>query len=398
MTAACSGPSTNTPTLLPTATLVEPFGTSVATNAPIVADETAAMAGIQQTLNRYADLLNANKLDNLRVDGPGAIVDPANLPLRRLVIAQSQNDILRRGTTIVRRYQVKEVIPRINGFMQAQIEREDGDLADWLFRNVDGVWLLSEPNVEQLGPRQEIHIAHFVVLTYPWTDAETLRIITGLLEHAYTTVKGKLEKVPDEPALVALKPVYALAAYDPMGTLAYYDQHSHPDRIVIYQPGSFTFGFYPPGEGWGGLLSKVLTHEYTHLVTQRRFMPLDRMADWMVEGIADYVAGEPRADAARAAFASGDIIPIVDPKDGVTPRDLQHLTILGAADHDIAYGYAASLVAYIVDRHGGLDGFWRLAMSYSKEQALAAALQQAFGITYAQFDTEWRDWLHEHYR
>jgi hypothetical protein len=168
--------------------------------------------------------------------------------------------------------------------------------------------------------------------------------------------------------------------------------------MVIYLPGSFTFGFYDPAEGWSGIVGKVLTHEYTHLVTQRSFMPLDRMADWMVEGIADYVAGQPRANAARAAFGRGDIIPMIDPKGGATPRDLQHLSVLGSADHDIAYGYAASLVAYIVERHGGLDGFWKLATIYGREQALEPAIQQAFAVDYTQFDTEWRDWLREHYR
>jgi hypothetical protein len=63
----------------------------------------------------------------------------------------------------------------------------------------------------------------------------------------------------------------------------------------------------------------------------------------------------------------------------------------------LAYGLAASLVDYINEKHGGMDGFWKFAAAFDQQQNLDKALQEAFGVTYEQFDTDWRAWLKAKY-
>jgi hypothetical protein len=59
----------------------------------------------------------------------------------------------------------------------------------------------------------------------------------------------------------------------------------------------------------------------------------------------------------------------------------------------LSYGFATSLVDFIVEKHGGLDGFWKLAHALDETSDFKKAVQQAFGISYEQFDREWQDWL-----
>lgn len=59
-------------------------------------------------------------------------------------------------------------------------------------------------------------------------------------------------------------------------------------------------------------------------------------------------------------------------------------------------------MAYIVETQGGLDGFWRFAAAVRDTPGTGIefydkALQKAFGMTYAEFDAGWRQWLQENY-
>ena len=79
-------------------------------------------------------------------------------------------------------------------------------------------------------------------------------------------------------------------------------------------------------------------------------------------------------------------------------QDLEHLTLLEkSSDVSLAYGFAYSLVAYINEKYGGMEGFWKVVEAYDKSQKFDLALQQAFGVTYEQFDQDWRAWLKENY-
>ena len=62
-------------------------------------------------------------------------------------------------------------------------------------------------------------------------------------------------------------------------------------------------------------------------------------------------------------------------------------------DRGLAYAYAYTVVAYIVETYGGLDGFWKLAQAYDRVQGMERALQEAFGVGLEQFEREWMDWV-----
>jgi len=190
-----------------------------------------------------------------------------------------------------------------------------------------------------------------------------------------------------------IKPIFGLGSPVAADLLARYLPDARDPQIEVFAPGSYPFGFYDPAIGWEQPLEATLTHEYTHLVMDRSFIPLGQVSGWMREGLAEYVAGIRHQDTLREIVRSGRIIPIIDTAaPALQKQDLQHFDTLDA-DPEQTYALAYALVAYITERHGGVDGFWKFAQAYDQRADLDLALQQAFGITYAQFDTDWRAWL-----
>lgn len=157
-----------------------------------------------------------------------------------------------------------------------------------------------------------------------------------------------------------------------------------PVQIVVYALHSYAFGSYDPAKGWEADLLTTLTHEYTHLTNDQLFTPIVRMSDWMYEGLAEYVS-DPETPINRGvpfAVRENKIIPIVDPSERFDKQDLQHIYGL-ETDVSLGYGLATTLVAYTVEEHGGLDGFWKLVAAYDRLQNLDTALQEAFDIDLA---------------
>jgi hypothetical protein len=364
--------------------------TPAATSAPTDED---IKAGIQQTLDLLSQAYTDNRPDLLK-----QAVDQSNLPFRRLVQGRFDNyqDSIYAGQ-IVFDYRVNSITPRDQGFVQAQVvSRSEGGVADWLFRQVQGKWLLSEPTEEQIGKRVMSKTDHFVFYTYPWADHINTKL-EQLMENARAQVLERLGKVPDKQPNVYILPVFGVGSPQDPGVLAFYDRGARGvTRMVIFAPESYSFGFYDPNQGWEPELQSTLTHEYTHLVNDASFTPIARMADWMFEGLAEYVSDHPRAGEVREAVRSDNVIPIIDTSGKINKQDLEHLTIL---DHDVslAYGLAYSLVAYINEKHGGMDGYWKLVQSFDKRQNFDKALQEAFGMSYDQFDKDWRAWLKQKY-
>jgi hypothetical protein len=410
--AACGGPAAVAPS--PTAAEAQP------TTAPTAAEPTAAAAatpagepsatpaadaatdasdpkaGIQQTLDKLAEAYNENKPELI-----AQIVDPANSPLRRFW--QTRLETFQQSLSagqVTFAYEVQDTRPLDMGFVVAEVS-SGGGLADWTFREVKGAWLISEPTKAQLGKREKIETEHFTFLAYPWAKDTTEEIIK-LMENARERVRAKLGKVPDKKAEVYLNPTYGVASDASPNTLAYYDDFSGNargvDKMVIFSPESYVFGFYDPSVGWQKELEDTLTHEYAHLVNNRMFTPLARMSVWMSEGLAEYVSDSFRVNQMSQAVQADYIIPILDPSGQVNKQDLDHLTILEkASDRSLAYGFAASLVQYIDEKYGGLDAFWKFVAAYDTSQSHEKALQEAFGVSYEQFDKDWRAWLKEKY-
>jgi hypothetical protein len=366
-----------------------PAPSMVVTPVPSEAD---VKKGIQRAIDIYAQAYNENSSELLR-----QAVDQTNPPFRRFMQTRFDGTQPASQTGRQRSYTVRAILKqRPYGFVLAQIESE-GTLSDVTFRQLDGRWVLSEPTEAQIGKRQQVESEHFRFDIYPWLD-DINPVIISLMEQARENVRKQLGKVPDQKPLVHIKPIFGVGSPSDPYVQAYYQRDDRiQDRIEIFAPQSYAFGFYDPKTGWEDLLERLLTHEYTHLVNNRSFVPLNRMSDWMVEGLAEYVAENPHKDAIQEAVRLGTIIPIIDLSDSVTKHDLQHLDLLDE-DSEVTYGLAYALVAYVVERYGGLDGFWKLAAAYEQAQNLDRALQQAFGVSYTQFDHDWRAWLKATYR
>jgi hypothetical protein len=402
---ACAGaPQAVSPTSAPAPTAPAaptsapaPTAPAVPTSAPAptvagTPTEADIKTGIQQALDLYAQAYNENNPELLK-----QAADQTNAPFRRFIQTRFETfqESIRAGQQ--RSYKVGEIKPRDFGFIQAKVET-GGFIYDWTFRQVNGRWVMSEPTEAQLGKREKVETEHFTFYTYPWADDVNGKLIE-LMEQARSNVLAKLGKTPDQKASVYIRPIFGVAGSQNPNTLAYYDRASRGgDRIVMYAPESYVFQAYDPAVGWEKELEATLTHEYTHLVNNRSFTPIARMTDWMVEGLAEYVS-DPNSARDRGvplAVESDQIIPILDTSGQVNKQDLEHLTIL-EKDVSLAYGLAASLVDYINEKHGGMDGFWKFAAAFDQQQNLDKALQEAFGVTYEQFDTDWRAWLKAKY-
>ena len=397
--AGCAQPPPAAPTAVtavgPTPTLAA-APTAAPTGTP---DDAAIMAGIQATLDDYTRAYNDNDVTRLQ-----STVDQGSGAFRRLVEERfkSYQESIFAGK-ISWQFTVEQIERRDLGFVLGHISRPDQQVGyDWLFREVSGKWLLSEPSERQLGDTVKLESEHFMYRTYHWADDINPRIME-LMEAAYRTVTKRLGKGIDVKPTVDIRPIFGIAPPQPATALAYYKAGGRPrdDRMVIFAPNSFAFGFYDKAKGWDGELGETLTHEFTHLVNQRAFMSVATMRDWMYEGLAEYVSNNSRAAAVSAAVAGAAIIPIVDPAGGAKPQDLDHLYLL---DHDVslAYGLSYSLVAYIDTNLGGLEKFWEFAQTMNKTPGTGlarydAAIQKVFGISYQEFDAGWRAYLKKSY-
>ena len=398
--AACTSDTPAATPTQPAATVAEPSAAPAQTPAPqptatpaptATPSEAQITSRIQETLDRFAEAYNDNQANLL-----DQAIDQTNVPFRRFARSQfgdfQQSALARYG---IAELQVESIAPREHGFVLAHISVGGRSAADWPFREVDGRWVISEPTVAQLGAPLTLASDHFTFDTYPWAN-DVNDALMRMMEQARSNVLARLGRAPEQKAQVFINPIYGLHPFESSFALAYYRPITDTDTITIYAPHSFAFGYYDANAGWEGELENVLTHEYTHLVQHRSFPDASNVSSWMEEGLAEFVAGNTHPNDLRAAVRAGAIIPIIDTASPAFKQDLEHLSAL-RQDRALAYGFAYSLVAFIVEKHGGLDGFWALARAYQNSQSLEKAVRGTFGTSYAQFDQEWRAWLEQKY-
>lgn len=405
-----NAPAPTTPTPVaqnpaPTEESIEPSPTAAAdleadpTNAPSAPaelTEESVKEGIQAALDLYAEAYSKNKPELLK-----EAADQTNAPFRRYIQTRFEQS-LQAGYVGTGGYSftVASVEERDLGFWQAQVINVNGYANDWTFRQLeDGRWVMSEPTSKQVGEKEVIETEHFTFVTYEWSE-DVNPMLMELMDQARQNVLDRLGKVPDMKPEVTIKPTFGVGKAENPGTLAYYDRSSRrTDKIVIFAPESYVFQSYDPKVGWQAELETTLTHEYTHLVNNRSFTPIARMSDWMIEGIAVYASQDTGYDyLVSRAVAEDKILPIIDQSDRVYKEDLEHFTILDEQWEVVTgYGLSNALVRYIVEEHGGLEGFWKLVDSYDKSQRLPNALQETFGVDYDTFQADFNTWLKANY-
>lgn len=361
----------------------------IPTEAVEFSDEEIA-AGIQASLDLYAQALQENKPELLE-----QVIDQENQPFRRIVRSRF-NDFQSsyQAGQLEFRFRLIEVTRREHGFVLARFETAGGYEARWPFRFLNGSWVISEPTTEQIGSPVTTETEHFTFTTYPWADDVNPRIME-LMETARQNVNDVLGKVPDEKANVEILPTYGVHPYDPMNAVALYTKGpgSTDDIIQIYTPYSFSYSYYDPELGWERELGQTLTHEYTHMAHARSFGGAGKLADWMSEGLAEYVSGaEENSYWACDAMVSGTFIPIMDESGAVYKQDLMHMYTL-ETDFGLSYDFATSLVEFTVEQYGGLEGFWKLAENFDKTSDFKRAVQESFGVPYEEYNVKWQEWL-----
>lgn len=356
-------------------------------------DKAEILKGIQRSLDLLAQAYNERNGELLQ-----QAVDQDNPPFRRLLKTQF-DDYMKSyyAGQVTFRYRVLDIEQQANGTALAQIEAFGWLRGDWLFRWNGSAWVLTEPTVEELGEKQTREDEQFIFEFYPYMGETNERVIE-LVERAAARVKAKLGRLPEEKAVVRIKPNYGIDPYADPNALAYFQRGNDkkPDRIELFAPFSYTFGLYDPQEGWEKDLEDTITHEYTHMTHLRAFGSAGKMMDWFGEGLAEYTADSQRVREVGDALRQGTLIPILDTSGQVYKQDLMHLYIL-EKDVSLAYAEAQALILYIIDRYGSLDKAWELARAHDEIQDFDQALRRTFGIGYQEFDKAWRAWMAARY-
>ena len=392
---------TTEPTLEPT-TVAEPETTETAGGTE---SEDAIRASMQETVDNYDAAYNENNLSKLQ-----AAIDPKNSTFKRSLEERFKSAM---ESQFAGMYNLNDKVGAIrdrgNGYWEATIEtnfslatgRAGRAVKKWVFKDVDGKWLMTEPRRAELGKKLKYETEHFTIDHYAWDD-EVMPEIGQIMETAYATALKKLGKVPEGKMIASVTPTYETApGISSAGWVgAYYPgsgKATNPDRMVIRSPLSFGFVVaVDEAEGFVPELQGTMTHEFTHLVVNRAFVSNARMSWWMSEGIAEHVSDNPRPGELITALQNGNIIPLVDTSDAIYKQDLQHGGLL-ESNITLAYGEAYEMVDFIYKEKGGYDGWWKFVGVYDKTQSIEETIKSEFNMTVEEFEAKYHDFLKQKY-
>jgi len=249
----------------------------------------------------------------------------------------------------------------------------------WVYRWVDGQWLHSEPQEEELGERLLRETDHFTVKYWAW-DKPVIDDVVTTVEAGYQYAVTRARRQPKEKFLVVLSPTY----------------QTHPGRagadvaanyiadlgLAIRSPESFG------GVLAGDVLSGIVAHELIHLLVREIAYPRE-VATWMNEGAAYYLTDDVRVSMLRESVRQGQIFSL---------KELENLYIL---DDELQQRYAlaqsSALVGYIIETYGGVDKFWQLLADEAQSRSVAESLQRVLGVDYDQFEKNWQTYLKKKY-
>lgn len=375
----------------------DPTGAGISTNAtgtslpPVNPEEMEIKIGIQKALDDYNAGLEKN--DKTRFMSS---IDPNSGLLRESTF--SDFDYLQTSgfpQTVRLGMKVAEIKVMSDDLVLTKITRDrDGWIANWYFRKVDDRWVITEPTLKETGSPQTFEKGNYTFKTYPIAEDVNAEYI-ALMESARVHVQKDLGKAPESKVKISVFPAAAMSPYATGDLSGWYisPNAEGTDDIYILAPTTYFFGFYDPKSGWEPDIETLLTHELARIAYVRSFGNPGQGVDWFFEGLPEYVAGYDQMPYVKDAVQRDTIIPILDPSG--KKADLAHFANL--QNGPLAYGLAESLVAFIVEKYGGLDTFWALAKSYDETQDIKTAIQATLGTSYEDFDAAWRTWLKAEY-
>jgi hypothetical protein len=217
-----------------------------------------------------------------------------------------------------------------------------------------------------------------------WVVAETaccyLHVVSGtaaerdlaqLMERVETAVDQAIDRLDEEP--LRKFDIYLVDRVLGQGGYASYS------IVVSYlDRGYASSGF-----------QQIITHEVVHLL-DRQFAP--QRITFLAEGLAVWVTGghykpEDLAERSAALIALGRYVPMAELIDNFYP-----------VQHEIGYLQAAGFVGYLIEREGWsvFRDFYQnvnLEDAPTLSQAVDVNLQQYYGLTLAQVEADWLNYL-----
>jgi hypothetical protein len=142
-----------------------------------------------------------------------------------------------------------------------------------------------------------------------------------------------------------------------------------------------------PGEGAASEMGRMLTHEVIHLlVAQATWNPFNSAPRWLDEGLAinyQEVREERFRRVLNLAVEDGRLIP------------LPALRSSFPSDPDLAiqsYAQSESVIEFLIEEYGH-GAIASILAAYREGVPHSEAVVQGMGMTLAEIDEEWRDWL-----
>ncbi len=235
--------------------------------------------------------------------------------------------------------------------------------------------------VEQTQKAEQKFLAressHFQVKFDGDADHATWNRVLEILEDAYREVGQQLGHFPSRPILVVLHtretfhgatggPAWSDGLYDPvMG------------RIKVPTQGALT------DKAW---LTRVLRHEYVHALLHDRLGGRGAIPQWLNEGLAMQLAGDPPPDIPELVRGQITLINLTYLEGnwmGLTPRQAT-----------VAYLEGNSATKYFIDRYG-IGKVQEVLEQLAAGKPFPDAFKDRLFITYEDFQRRWIDELNE---
>lgn len=219
---------------------------------------------------------------------------------------------------------------------------------------------------------------HFVVKYDGETDHDTWKAVLDILEEAYREIGQRFGHFPSKSIVVVLhaketfqgatgSPVWADGLFDPV-----------LGRIRVPTQGALT------DQTW---LKRVLRHEFVHaLLYDQLGVNHGGLPTWLNEGLAMQLSGDHWSDVEHFSRQDVPLIPLTTLEGG-----------WGGLSSDaaaVAYLESNSAVRYLINRYGMYE-VQQLLARLKKKQALPAAMQSQFSMSYDQFQNRWMDQMRE---
>lgn len=264
------------------------------------------------------------------------------------------------------------VAPQDDGsFSLVGFERATGDVP---------IWLLGAVTVDAGGGRTIVRIDGGDE-SMPIDDMTTAA--RAAVESAVPGVDGDLTivspRTPEQMAAVVGQDVGAIAQIAAVSTGIDGDTTAQ-DPVVVLNPAVFATMDRRAAQ-------VVLTHEATHVLTSAVGT---RVANWVVEGFADYVA--LRDDTAPLSISAGQVLAEV--RAGRVPQALPADADFGSTQHGLGAVYESAWMAFRLleaDRgEADVVAFYRRAMS---GEPVDQALESTCGLSVDELTSDWRAYL-----